>query len=92
MTASFVFAAVAALAGDALAILLVWSSGYCVAKRQFNERQRVSFAAINQALTELKLVQSTPGDKVIALLRRATSKRSKLAGDVAARDAEFQTL
>ncbi|HEX3459192.1 MAG TPA: hypothetical protein VHR97_14690 [Candidatus Baltobacteraceae bacterium] len=96
MTATYIFAVTAALAGDIVAVLLIWSLGYHEAKRRFNERQRTSFAAINMALTELdtaelKLVQASPGDKVVALLRRATAKRNKVSGDVAARQSEFRT-
>jgi hypothetical protein len=92
VTSTYVFAVAAALVGDALAILLVWSIGYHQAKREFYERQRTSFVAINMALSnltpnEFRFVASAPGDKIVALLSYVKRKRT---GDAAAREAEFQ--
>jgi hypothetical protein len=91
------FAVVAALAVDAVGLVLVFSVGYHVAKRVGERQMRTSFVAINRALIELpplereRIIKAAP-DKIFGLLQAATMRRkaaaAKAQGDAQAVAAE----
>ncbi len=91
---TFIFAAAAALAFDAVAITLICLAGYHYGKREQLQRQKTAFAAINTALTELNAMEiaaalrSSP-DKIVGLLRAATHKREQVTLNQRARAEEF---
>jgi hypothetical protein len=91
-----VFAGVAALALDVLAMALIWSIGFHVAKRQFEQRQSAAFTGINRALTiltaaEIETALASSPNKIVGLLQAGTAKgQQKAQGDNAAREAEFK--